>query len=601
MLARLLPPQIATPLFATSLAALCCVYSKPANAGQGTRKSVIETSHRVQFHPKGSRARLIVRRDFRIRSTLNQPFRLELPPHTSVRNLRVLQAGRWHQAQLLDEEAGYAAFEDALVEEPGEAATENETSAVASAKPTSTQFAPLLIVKQHNAIVVKLPTPNRKTVRVSIEYELLAPSCYANDWHHVAYPIVESEPDDDISFVRPALRGASAVVADRHMPSDSEFFLQQACHNNAPEALVAKWPAKRPRAEPSIHLRTSWETMSMPKGVKEDVRFGRFEFEAASKLSDVPTRGQFVFVLDGSYSARDPKLAAQLKIVRGLLHHVPDAEVQVVLMQRHATVLFDRFIPARKFEQAIRRSRNALVAANGSSVEQALSVANRLLSRRDGPLRIIAIGDGKWRSSYTAAMGEAALQGMPSRVVFHWLAFEGSPGADDFTVDDTEGVMHSLAHQHGGQGFFVDGSPRGSRAAAKQLEKVVRPMQIRNFRVSAAEWANASNGKTVRGGLGYREMFSDAHLPDVVTLQGEVWSQPWVRIVKGAANSSELSALAIGDGVALTQLSDASLAAFSLAVHVLSRATSFFVRDPGGLYEPNPAGLGIGGIGEGFT
>jgi hypothetical protein len=601
MLARLLLSQIVTLLVATSLVALFCIDNKPAKAGPGVRKSVIETSHRVQFHPTESRARLIVRRDFRIRSSLNRPFRLELPPHTSVRNLRVLQAGHWHRAELLDESAGHAAFEDALVAQPEGPAMEIGASALASTKPTSTRFAPLLIVKQQNAMVVKLPPLNRKTTRVSIEYELLAPSCYSNDWHHVAYPVVESEPDDDISFVRPTLRGASAVVADRYMPNDSEFFLQQACHNNAPKALVAKWPAKRPRAGQNIRLRTSWETMSMPKGVKEDIRFGRLEFEAASRLSDVPTRGQFVFILDGSYSAHDPKLAAQLKIVRGLLHHVPDAEVQVVLMQRHATVLFERFIAARDFNRAIRRSRHALVAANGSNVEQALSVANHLLSRRKGPLRIIAIGDGKWRSSYTAAMGESALHGMPSRVVVHWLAFEDSPGADYFTVEDTEDPMHRLAHQHGGQGFSVDGTPRTRLATASELEKVVRPMQIRNFRIAAAEWSNEFEGRTVRGGLGYREMYSDATLPDAIMLQGEVWSQPWIRVVERAKNSSGLGALAIGYGVALTQLSDSSLVAFSQAVHVLSRATSFFVRDPEGLYEPNPAGLGIGGIGEGFT
>ena len=63
----------------------------------------------------------------------------------------------------------------------------------------------------------------------------------------------------------------------------------------------------------------------MPKGVSEYLAFGRFEIETPPKLSDVPKNAQFVFVLDASHSAHDPKLASQLKIVRGILKHTPDA------------------------------------------------------------------------------------------------------------------------------------------------------------------------------------------------------------------------------------------------------------------------------------
>jgi hypothetical protein len=258
-----------------------------------------------------------------------------------------------------------------------------------------TRFVPLFFTQEHNAISVRVPRLYRKQVRVSIEYELRAPSCYANDWHHVAYPLIETEEGGNISFARPTLRGVPSIVAGRHMPKDSDDFLQLACRNNAPKALVAKWATEQLDREPTINLRASWETMRVPDEVDGELNFGRLKIEAAAQLSDAQKRAQFVFVLDASHSAHDPKLSEQLKIVRGLLHHVPDAEVQIVLMQRHATLLFEDFVSARRINRALSRARSALVAANGSNVEQALALANKLLAGREGPLRVIAIGDGK--------------------------------------------------------------------------------------------------------------------------------------------------------------------------------------------------------------
>tara|TARA_R110002096_G_scaffold433887_4_gene653867 strand:+ start:1512 stop:1802 length:291 start_codon:yes stop_codon:yes gene_type:complete len=96
-------------------------------------------------------------------------------------------------------------------------------------------------------------------------------------------------------------------------------------------------------------------------------------------------------------------------------------------------------------------------------------------------------------------------------------------------------------------------------------------------------------------------MFADAALHDTITLHGTLWSQPWKRVVHKPSVSPELGSLAIGFGLAGAELSDSSLAAFSLAVNTLSRATSFLVRDSRGLYEPHPTALGYGGTGWGST
>lgn len=595
-------------IVATAAAALVLVTIAPQAKAQTARKNVVETGHRVQFRPGAGRATLIVRRTFQVLSSLGGAIDLDLPPHSSVRSLRAKQGGRWQSGVLLTQEEGAEGFEDAQRKDQGD---DGEAKPIPATVAT-TKFAPLLATQRHNAISVRLPMLRRNT-RVTLEYELLAPSCYSDGWHHVAYPVAEPDTDSEFSFVRPKLRGVSVVVAGIPLPKEKDAFSQQGCHDNASSSLVARWRAPAPVPAPSavsvpptrddqaIHLRASWETMAMPKSVSEDLAFGRFEIETPPKISDVPKNLQFVFVLDASHSAHDPKLASQLKIVRGILKHAPDAHVQVVLMQRRATVLFADFVPARLFEREVRKSRSSMLAANGSNVEQALSIASRLLSARKGTLRLVAIGDGKWRSRYTSAMGENALQGLSSRAVFHWLAFEPSTDDGPFRVDELEDEMHTLAHQHGGQGFSVYGTLASHTKVRNELEKVVRPMSIHEFRIEGEHWESNFDARTLSGGTGHYEMFADAALPDAITLHGTLWSQPWKRVVHKPSASPEFGSLAIGHGLADSELSDASLAAFSLAVNTLSRATSFLVRDSSGLYEPHPTALGYGGTGWGST
>lgn len=573
----------------------------PNNSDAGkVKKSVIELTHKVQFHPEGSRTRLVVRREFRIRSSIRESVQLDLPPHSSVTRLRVRQAGVWREGALLESYEAFTGFEDALVSEVDKEASDGEESAP-RAKQSRTHVVPVLVEQQHNAISFSVPNLKRKIASVTIEYELLAPSCYANDWHHVAYPISQNGPDQEVVFVRPRIKGVPALVSGKKMSKDSENFPQLACHNNAPNALVAKWPSKDASAVGNtLRLRASWKTMPMPKGVDSDLRFARIEIEAASKLSDAPKGAQFVFVLDASFSVNDPNLSNQLKIVRGLLHHVPDAMVQLVLMQRHARAVFEDFVPASSFVREIKKHRKTLVAANGSNMEEALNMGKKLLEGRQGPLRIVAIADGKWRSSYTESMGKTALEGLSDDTVFHWLSFEGPSSSDKFTVQDTDDSMHALAHNHGGQGFAIGGTPRGRIQVAKRMEQVARPMYVRKFGVvGLQDWASRESGRTIEGGVGLREMFADSALPDTVTLQGEVWSQPWEVTLRREKNSSQLGSLAIGNGIAEISLSDAQLATFSLATKTLSSSTSFLVRDRDGLYEPGPDAQHGGAI-EGF-
>lgn len=326
-----MPSPIPPPyIVATAVAALVLVTRAPQAKAQTARKSVIETGHRVQFRPGSGRATLIVRRTFRVFSSQRGAIDLDLPPHSSVRSLRAKQGGRWQSGVLLTHAEGAEGFEDAQRKDQDEEAKPKPATAA------TTKFAPLLATQRHNAISVRLPMLLHNT-RVTIEYELLAPSCYSDGWHHVAYPVTEPDADSEFSFVRPKLRGVSAAVAGIHLPQEEDAFSQQGCHDNASSSLVAKWrapsavPARSAVSVPpsrddhAIHLRASWETMAMPKGVSEYLAFGRFEIETPPKLSDVPKNAQFVFVLDASHSAHDPKLASQLKIVRGILKHTPDA------------------------------------------------------------------------------------------------------------------------------------------------------------------------------------------------------------------------------------------------------------------------------------
>lgn len=576
-------------------------------ASAGPTKPIVETAHRVEVTPEGSRAHLRVRREFRILQSQSESFRLELPPHAAVTGLRVRQFGRWIDAKLLPQEEAFSAFERAqsvpsnAVEGEEKARTEEKPPVA----PVTTRVAPVLVDSLHNAISITLPPLKRKTLRLVVEYELLSASCYANDWHHIAYPFVRDEIDVDgpVSFVRPQIRGVPSLVSDDRMPEDSESFLQLACHNNAPKALVAKWPARiQPSSRQTLRVRASWDTMALPAGIGDDVKFGRIELETASKLSDPPRNAHVVFVLDASHSVRDPGLENQLAMVHGALEHIPDARVQLVLMRRSATALFGDFVPARAFRAAVRARRRELQAANGSNAEEALHLAASLLQGRTGPVRIIAMSDNQWRSSYTHESGTASLSNLPERSIVHWLSFDAERGSDDFSVEESDDDMHTLAHEHGGRGFFAHGVSRKRSRIAAAMEELIRPMAIKDLRIAGADrWSPGDISRSVTEGVGWREMFADSELPGILTLRGSVWSQPWEMSVEGSTTARVLGAHAIGDGIAAARLSRAHLALFSIAIHTLSDVTSFLARDPKGLYEPNPDGLGGGGIGQGFT
>jgi len=325
--------------------------------------------------------------------------------------------------------------------------------------------------------------------------------------------------------------------------------------------------------------------------------FTRLEIDTPAQLAPLPERAQVVFAIDASYSMTDEGVAAQLDVLRAYASHVPDAEIEIVTYNRHATRVFGELVPATKLEAAIAAAtrRGAFALRNGSAADEAARLAASILQTRTGPRRLVLATDDLVRPSLDEAVQRKALAASPRDAVVHVIV--PSLDRDDrtsLTRDDTT-ALAPLAIYHHGISARITGLPmRGLKELAPPVLELVRPTRIEKLEVTGIKLDDT----VLHEGDGVRLMKLDATAPSRVMLTGRIWSDPVQReLVAGEAFSRQTAGFVFG-GDLYGELSVDEQMRVAMRGHAVSPVTSFVAFEPG--TRPSEIGLddanGYGGL-----
>ncbi|MEM7154642.1 MAG: proprotein convertase P-domain-containing protein [Myxococcota bacterium] len=337
--------------------------------------------------------------------------------------------------------------------------------------------------------------------------------------------------------------------------------------------------------------------------VDEATHFLRLDLEAAAELQPAPEKASVVFVVDASHSTVG--VMEQLKLARGYMAHVPDAEAQVVLFRRVAERVTSEFLAADDLWAAMERAEGEgrLDPGNGSALENGLRLAAKALRGRRGPKRIVLLTDARLRTRFRVEDGEDAAGLAPRNTITHIVV----PGPDRrenrlFRADDhalasipatTEGVLFELQPL-----FWAD--DKEFQTIALDL---VRPTAIDEFELHGIDLDAAPRVPEVfREGSAYGFMLKSTESPSRVRVTGKIWNREFSRVIRadrrfGRATAAFVFSEDEHHGLDYEQM-------MKLAMHgrAVSPVTSYLATEPG--VRPSTIGLeetgrGGGGTGEG--
>lgn len=330
--------------------------------------------------------------------------------------------------------------------------------------------------------------------------------------------------------------------------------------------------------------------------------FTRVEIDAAPRLRELPRRASVVFVLDVSRSVSEEDLAAQLRIARAYLSHVPDAAAELVAFDRGARRVFGEFVAAADFDAAIERARlaGALKTGNGSALEQGLGLAAAALRERRGPARIVALTDALLRSRFHNGLADAALAAAPGGAVTH-LVIPESDAIAAIRRDDAH-ALAPIADKHRGVLFGVS-APESDKSLAAALLGLVRPVGIDHFEIRGVDLEGAREvPETLREGTGYRAMLATPDPARQIVLAGKIWAAPYRRVVRHEEGFDAATAAFVFSEDEHQELSKEEMLRVAFAGRAVSPVTSYLAVEPG--VRPSVAGLedergdlGAGGFG----
>lgn len=544
----------------------------------------------------GSVASLVVTREFTIGKESSGEIDIDVPPHGTLVSLHAGTGDSWFPGQLLASDTADSEFDEAMVPVDDFEEDAEEDSVPPSFKEGElTDFPPILVTNNFGGLRLSFPQLHHK-LRLKVEYQVKAPTCYENGRNYLAYPTTAS--NEDASFRKPTVH-APGSRRERLVPEDKHGFLQIACHFNQ-EGQVVSWPAEKPEEKKiagEVVLPARWSTLAV-----HGREIGRLEFETPMQLSTAPVGAKVIFVFDASLSIKDPQLKRQRSLAAAILRGLPQAEVEVVLVRRRAEKLFGKWIPAKQFGTQTHRLRSRLVRGNGSHMDRGLALAANLLREETSPVRVYAFGDGKLRKRWAQDATLLAMENLPEHAVLHWIRLESENESTHPELSNESGSpLDEVAHHHRGQGFRYYGPTQGKKFR-RAIEHLIRPTHIENFEISIPGVESPlPSDLTLVGGIGFRHMFLEDLLPKSATLRGTLWSQPWSQDVPRNAIFSEASpALALNDRIT-GDLEDNELSALAFRAGAVTRKTSYLVRDPYRRYLPPTQGFGFRGVGEGST
>jgi subtilisin-like proprotein convertase family protein len=313
--------------------------------------------------------------------------------------------------------------------------------------------------------------------------------------------------------------------------------------------------------------------------------FARFEVDVAPELSALPAHAQLVFVVDASYSVGQPKLDAQLQVVRAYARHLRDAEVEIVAYRRKPTRVFGSFVPARELDGRLAAAvaAHAFQLGNGSALDDATRLAARTVATRSGPCRVIVLTDELLRGKLDPLAGLAELA--PDVVVHVVVPVTDRDDRGELVRDDAR-PLSPLATRHHGILARITGLPARTDA---DLAPIVLPL-VRPTSIDHLAATGVSVGATsLHEGDGIRMLVKTDHAPDRVVLTGQLWSDPVRSEVAVSEEMSRAAAAFVFGADEHGELSAAEQMTVALAGRAVSPVTSYVAAEPG--TRPSRIGL----------
>lgn len=338
--------------------------------------------------------------------------------------------------------------------------------------------------------------------------------------------------------------------------------------------------------------------------------FVRLEVDAAPELRPLPKAPAVVFAIDASHSVNQAGIDAQLGLARAYLRHVPDARADVVLYRRRAERLVGRLVAPGELDRAIEQARTGgrLAPGNGSALDAGMALAAETLRGQRGPGRVVVTTDGRLRTAFENGLALAHVRALPAGTVVHVVIPSLDPEDKIAERRDDDHALAPIARAGGGVLIQLDGAVgRPAQALAATVLGLVRPIRIDRFAIQGlpagakVDENDDDDGGALVEGSGRRFFVSldrkgaKGDQVNQVVLTGEIWAQPFRRVVRVSPGFSRVAAAFVFGEDRHGELSREEMLALAFFGRAVSPVTSYLAIEPG----VRPSTIGIVGRGEG--
>lgn len=525
--------------------------------------SLQERSHTVIAERRGDDVVFRVRREIHNSGARVEEAELEvrLPLHAATTSLRTKQGTQWLPGRLVPMVEALDVYEHFTGSGP-----------LASTGPALLAWDELGVQRLRVFPIAANDT-------VTVEYELLAPTCYHGGKRVAFYPKTEDRKALPAAQIRIASNSGGRVHSQRASISAQANESVETCALDASGGELA--------VVDENHVLLFEEHLSEPLRVRVGThRLGStrslsaLHVEVAPSLGSLPKGADVVFVLDTSYSQSPSDIKSQIDLVEGYLANLPDARYQIVFARRTARAFFDTFQPAAKARQRLKVLRNNLpTRGNGSNLDVAVGLANSLFaSEGSGPRRIVAFTDSKLRKRLSPKSLRAAMVGAPD-VLMHVVDMSGYSDGE-FERDDEHFLAAAVQATGGVLGTVFPGETRALTKAA--MLSLVRPSKLEHVSIENSKgWADAAMlPETLGEGFGLRLMRVFETSPGPVTIKGKIWGRDVVWNAENHAGIAQaIPAMSVGLGV-VDDLKKDEVLEVAMLGQVVSPETSYLARKP---------------------
>lgn len=417
----------------------------------------------------------------------------------------------------------------------------------------------------------------------SVGYTLLLPTRYENGRHLLELPRLGTATLPATVTVRPAQPKDRLLLDDAPVVAGTRVVL------DAPHTFALVPFAPEPVAGELALTETGHGNA-----------VSRFHLDVAPRLSEVPQAAHVVIALDTSRSMGHDRVAAELAAARAYVAQFTTGAFEIIEFDRRPRPRFGRFVSREEALTALSGHKVAL--GNGSNVDAALARADELLAAQTGPTRIVLMTDGHTRSSLEVADLAASLgRGQP---IVHLAELDS--GAPALSRDDAH-EWAAVARHTGGLYWHAAAAPELESAEEMRriYEEWARPLRIDHAKLTAQGVGDPLGiPEVLEEGVGLEHLAIGGPI-GWVELNGELWSQPFRKVLRPDAEESKRWAALVFGQSAYTELTEPEMMTLAERGGAVSPVTSYLAIEPGvrpsteGLEELELSGLGEGGGGTG--